>query len=47
MRIGEYIDQALRSEQPLEKIVGDRAFVALTSTAPPWYGSKNDTRTSG
>lgn len=30
MRIGEYIDQALRSEQPLEKIVGDRAFVALT-----------------
>ncbi|HQR20083.1 MAG TPA: hypothetical protein PKV98_04410 [Burkholderiaceae bacterium] len=30
MRIGEYIHQALRSEQPLERITGDRAFVALS-----------------
>lgn len=30
MKVGEYISQALRSEQPLERIVGDRAFVALS-----------------
>lgn len=30
MRIDEYIEQALRSEQPLEEIHGDRTFVALS-----------------